>query len=373
MKKKVNVTVANRRKTSGLLSRIGDVFERKFDGFPASVPPVSNNAPIIGDDSGELTVGRLPIPDDLVIPDIPPCPDADGNCGFDSDTESFPVAFSGSWGSRWFSITSSGGAGLLLDPINVAVADGTGLLRSYSWDPQPNPGVNWMIAGGGVVNLGPFTNADHEILIKFYVNGNSYNNLLIFRIGLAGTLSGSGTNFYNTPNGLLLDGGDASVIQRNVEYTIRAKLDAGGQLTGSVWVSADGEGTAEPLGTQNLTLISSGTPRIIQFRWDQSSNTIHFNPTLLPTLFVREVISLQTTPFFPECQEMHTGTTVLAYLKREESPLRYVPHVPAAYYLNVWIGDSSAIEGLDYTVVDGEIYPIVDPGEDRVQARYVIS
>jgi hypothetical protein len=60
MRKKVNIDVEQRRRRSDFMARVGDIFDRKFDGFPASVPNPQNrpsngfvpNPTLIVDDEG---------------------------------------------------------------------------------------------------------------------------------------------------------------------------------------------------------------------------------------------------------------------------------------------------------------------------------
>lgn len=85
MRKKVNVNIANRRHRSDMFQRVGDVFERKFDGFPANVPPVSNSDVALDENTDVGADIRLPLPSETIIPDIPPCPEPGEPCYGGSD------------------------------------------------------------------------------------------------------------------------------------------------------------------------------------------------------------------------------------------------------------------------------------------------
>jgi hypothetical protein len=79
--KKVNITISNRRKQSDLFARVRDVFERKFDGFPAV--PADPSGKLAGYTSGDLGVLDTKTIIDTVadlkqstIPDSQPCSDS---------------------------------------------------------------------------------------------------------------------------------------------------------------------------------------------------------------------------------------------------------------------------------------------------------
>lgn len=79
MRKKIQVETSERRRFNPM-GRVTDIFERKFDGFPAKLPPKSGrlqaeDGDIFGIDFEALLEELLEQEQGVDIPNIPPCPD----------------------------------------------------------------------------------------------------------------------------------------------------------------------------------------------------------------------------------------------------------------------------------------------------------
>jgi hypothetical protein len=371
--KKKNLVIRNRRPVSDFFNRSQEVFERKFDGFPAMVEGPSRQIVL---DGNVADIPPLDISGYLTNNATPPCPDSPG-CAACAEAEplfgtpddwtvdsTYPDSMdllTYSLDSIIFTHTTLSDTAIVYVPFNTGAFPWAWTVRVLIEGTDSGAGGGGgHITAGYATNVPPSGGSNNRVSIEVNPRGSA---------GAGGGDIPSGVHYLQVST--VIDqplGNDKSEfavpgsigMSHPYDFFMKSEINGANDVGFKVWLAGDDE----PEDYIVDTVLGQTGDRYFFFRFDGGNfdGTITINELNVPGVILSD----------RDCD--CSGSTVTSTLI--ENTGEWAPHEDVGtvdYYATVWYDGLMAAKGIDYDVVDGAIVPktTLDPGT-IVRARYVI-
>jgi hypothetical protein len=360
LRKTQQLTVSHRRPATSFFNRLQEVFERKFDGFPAAVDDASGTPTLdewLGGEGPELDIG------DYLEGAIPQCPDAQdceetqtGSGCVETFTRSIPSG--NTWGQS--EITGRNGETLFWGTQShgdLAVVDGRGSFV--------NPIAGTRYSGLGLI-------------------GVQYPLEITGEVSYESSSGGIEVWFHpyapNTDSVVKILWSSTTMFGSRLDYDAQNWVTPGDQLTGQIGFSGKSGGFRVRFTNAN-TFIAAGT-HVPGALWDA---VIPAAPYPIGQITVSAVgaawidnirivsgLGCGTTN---NCSGKSYTETLTSVSVTSSGIVSWKPSFPVAYYVEVWKDGLPVVKDEEYKVTsDGYIVFVGGSSvTDNVVARYVVA